>query len=133
MNHENHGNHEKILFSDESYQIQGAVFEVYKEMGCGFLEAVYQECLEIEFQKRGIPYHAQAKLNLSFRGIPLSQEFFADFICYSKIIIEIKAVNEISPRHKAQLMNYLKVTKFKLGLLVNFCAFPKAHIVRIAN
>ena len=133
MNHEKHEKHEKILFSNECYQIQGAIYDVYKEMGCGFLEAVYQECLELEFQKREIPYQAQLKLNLSYKGMPLSQSYFPDFLCHNNIIIEIKAVKEILPQHKAQLMNYLRATKLSLGLLVNFGAFPKVQIVRLAN
>lgn len=132
MNHEIHEKHEKILFKDESYAIQGAVFEVYREMGCGFLEAVYQECLENELSARNIPYQAQVELRLIYKGQPLSQTYRPDFVCYGGIIIEIKAVKELAPEHEAQLLNYLKATGMKLGLLVNFGSYPKATIKRFA-
>jgi GxxExxY protein len=124
---------ENILFKDESYAIQGAVFDVYREMGCGFLEAVYQECLEKELDIREIPFIAQQELRLVYKGSPLKQVYKPDFICYDKIIVELKAVKEIAPEHKAQLLNYLKATGLELGLLVNFGAYPKVEIVRIAN
>lgn len=131
MHRERHEMHEKILFKDESYQIQGAIFEVYREMGCGFLEAVYQECLEKELQRRGIPFVAQPELALSYKGVPLKQIYKPDFICFGKIILELKAVKEIAPEHKAQVFNYLKATGMKLGLLANFGHYPKAQIERI--
>lgn len=131
MNHEIHERHEKILFKEECYAIQGAAFDVYREMGCGFLEAVYQECLERELSSRGIPFVAQPELALSYKGVPLKQTYKPDFICYGKIIVELKAVKEIAPEHKAQLLNYLKATGLELGLLVNFGHYPKAQIERI--
>ena len=124
---------EKLLFPEESYAIQGAIFDVYHEMGCGFLEAVYQECLEKEFRWRQLPFEEQKDLVLSYKGEQLTQTYKPDFICYSKIIVELKAVKEIAPEHKAQMLNYLKATGLELGLLVNFGAYPKAEIVRIAN
>ncbi|MFN4081450.1 MAG: GxxExxY protein [Saprospiraceae bacterium] len=123
---------EKIIYKDESYAIQGAIFEVYREMGCGFLEAVYQECLEREMRARNIPFVAQAELNLTYKGEPLLQKYKPDIICYDKIIIELKAVKQIAPEHEAQVINYLKATNMKLGLLVNFGAYPKADIRRFA-
>lgn len=131
MNHERHETHEKILYADESYAIQGAVFEVYREMGGGFLEAVYQECLEREFRRRGIPFRAQPELALYYKGDMLVQTYKPDFICYDRIIVELKAVKEIAPEHVAQVMNYLKATGMKLGLLVNFGSHPKATVRRI--
>ena len=138
MNHEDNNRekretHEKVLFSDECYAIQGAIFDVYKTMGCGFLEAVYQECLEKEFTKRTIPYQPQVELQLNYKGEQLKQTYKPDFICYEKIIIEIKAVKELGAEHKAQLLNYLKATGLELGLLVNFGSYPKTEITRIAN
>ncbi len=133
MNRETRKTREKVLYPDESYAIQGAIFEVYKEMGCGFLEAVYQECLEIEFAARNIPYQAQKELRPKYKGSPLKQTYKPDFICYNNIIVEIKAVKEILPEHKAQLFNYLKATQMELGLLSNFGSYPKAEIIRIAN
>lgn len=124
---------EELLFKEECYAIQGAIFDVYREMGCGFLEAVYQECLEKEFRSRQLPFVAQKELVLSYKGEQLAQTYKPDFICYGKIIVELEAVKEIAPEHKAQLLNYLKATGLKLGLLVNFGAYPKAEIVRIAN
>jgi GxxExxY protein len=133
MNHEKRKTREKILFPDECYAIQGAIFEVYREMGCGFLEAVYQECLEKEFSNRGIPFQPQIALELTYKGELLKQIYKPDFICFEKIIIEIKAVKEIAPEHQAQLLNYLKATGLELGLLVNFGGHPKTEILRIAN
>lgn len=132
MNHETHENHEKILFKEECYQIQGAVFDVYREMGCGFLEAVYQECLERELMARGIPFVTQPELTLNYKGESLKQTYKPDFICFGKIILELKAVKEIAPEHKAQVINHLKATGIKLGLLVNFGTYPKASITRMA-
>ncbi|MCA9944039.1 MAG: GxxExxY protein [Anaerolineales bacterium] len=122
---------QEILFKDESYQIQGAIFEVYREMGCGFLEAVYQECLEKELTQRGIPFAAQQPLQLTYKGENLRQTYKPDLICYGKIIVELKAVKDIAPEHKAQVLNYLKATSMKLGLLVNFGTYPKASITRL--
>lgn len=121
-----------IIYKDECYQIQGAIFEVYREMGSGFLEAVYQECLEKEFRWKGIPFFAQQELPLAYKGEKLSQTYKPDFTIYGKIIVELKAVKEIAPEHKAQVINYLKASGFKLGLLVNFGAYPKATIIRLA-
>ena len=123
----------KVLYPDESYAIQGAIFEVYREMGCGFLEAVYQECLEREFHFRHIPFEAQKELILTYKGAPLVQTYFPDFMCYGKIIVELKAVKEIAPEHKAQLLNYLIASGLELGMLVNFGHYPKAEVVRMAN
>ncbi|UDF03615.1 GxxExxY protein [Asticcacaulis sp. AND118] len=120
-----------ILFKNESYAIQGAIFEVNKEMGAGFLEAVYQECLTHEFRIRGIPHVAQKSLNLSYKGFALDQIYLADFVCYDSIIIELKVTQSLADIHRAQLMNYLKATGLKLGLLVNFGTHPKAQIERI--
>ena len=139
MNHEDltaksaKGAKEELLFKDECYAIQGAIFGVYREMGCGFLEAVYQECLEKEFRLRQLPFEAQKELVLSYKGEQLAQTYKPDFICYDKIIVELKAVKEIAAEHKAQLLNYLKATGLELGLMVNFGAYPKVEIVRIAN
>ena len=109
-----------IVYKEESYQIVGAAFEVYNHLGHGFLEAVYQECLELEFRKRGIPYGREKVLKLYYKGEELKQIYRADFICYGKIIIELKAVSELSESHHAQVYNYLHATNMKLGLLLNF-------------
>lgn len=119
------------MYKEECYQIQGAVFEVYQEMGSGFLEAVYQECLEKEFLRRDIPFARQQALELAYKGEPLKQIYIPDFVCYGKVIIELIALANTVNGHKAQVMNYLKATGLSLGLLVNFGAYPKAAIERI--
>ena len=132
MNHEKHEHHEKIIYKEECYAIKGAVFDVYREMGCGFLEAVYQECLLKEMQIRQIPFAAQPLLQLSYKRQRLEQMYKPDFVCYDKVVLEIKAVKDIGSEHKAQVINYLKATDMKLGLLVNFGAYHKATICRLA-
>ena len=131
MNHEPHKIHEKILYKDEVYAIQGAVFEVYRVMGCGFLEGVYQECMERELSHRNIPFEAQNNLRLKYKGEYLSQTYKPDLICYGRVVIELKAVKEITDEHRAQLFNYLKAINLRLGLLVNFGHYPKATVERI--
>jgi len=121
---------EEYLYEKETFAIRGAIFEVYKEMGSGFLETVYQECLEKEFQKQGIPFLVQKILSLSYKGELLVQTYKPDFICFDSIILELKAVKQLAPEHSAQLLNYLKATNLKLGLLVNFGAYPKVQIER---
>ena len=120
-----------LLYKDEVYSIQGAIFAVYGEMGCGFLESVYQECMEKELHDRRIPYASQQALNLVYKGEPLQQAYKPDLICYEKIIVELKAVKNIAPEHEAQLHNYLKASGLRLGLLVNFGHHPKAEVKRI--
>ncbi len=121
----------EILFKEECYAIQGAVFEVYREMGCGFLESVYQECLERELRSRNIPFVSQPELVLTYKGEPLRQTFKPDLICYGQIILELKAVKAIAPEHMAQVINYLKATGMQLGLMVNFGDYPKATVKRL--
>ena len=121
----------EIIFKEESYRIIGACFEVYKEMGCGFLEPVYQECLEIELTLRFIDFKSQAELKLSYKGRQLSSKYIPDFILYDKIVMEIKAAKELTDAHRAQVYNYLKATGYRLGLLVNFGHFPKLEYERI--
>jgi GxxExxY protein len=122
-----------LIYEDLTYKIRGALFEVYKEKGCGFLEDVYQECLEIEFEMQEIPFDAQHPLKLSYKGRPLKKKYIPDFICFGKIIVEIKAVSAITDEHRAQVQNYLKATGYKLGLIVNFGHHPQIEIERIAN
>jgi GxxExxY protein len=133
MDHEPHEPRERLLYRDEVFQIQGAIFDVNRYMGSGFLEAVYQECLALEFSARSIPFVAQHPLPLTYRGLLLRQSYLADFVCYGSIIVELKAVREITPEHRAQVLNYLAATGLKLGLLVNFGAAPKARIERLVR
>jgi GxxExxY protein len=121
-----------VIYPEESYKIVGACFEVYREKGCGFLEAVYQECLELEFADQGIPFSAQQELRLSYKGRPLKQIYEPDFICYEKIVLEIKAASALTDEHRAQVHNYLRATGHRLGLLVNFGHYPKVESERIA-
>ncbi len=119
-----------LLFADETYAIRGACFEVYKEKGCGFLEAVYQECLEIELELRSAPFVSQTKLELEYKGRKLRSTYQPDLICFGKIVVELKAVSTLTDEHRAQLHNYLKASGLRLGLLVNFGHHPKTQIER---
>lgn len=121
-----------IIHKLESFEIMGACFEVYKDKGSGFVESVYQECLEIELGLRKIPFKAQVELALDYKGVPLKGKFKPDFICYDKIVVELKAASGLSDEHRAQVQNYLRPTKLKLGLLVNFGHYPKVEYERIA-
>lgn len=120
-----------IIHKLESFEIMGACFEVYKEKGSGFVEPVYQECLEIELGLRGIPFQAQPELVLTYKNRPLKGKFKPDFICYGKVVLEIKAVSGLTDEHRAQVQNYLRATGLKLGLLVNFGHYPKVEYERI--
>jgi GxxExxY protein len=123
----------EIIYKTESYGIIGACFEVYNEKGCGFLEPVYQECLGIEFEYQRIPAIPKPSLTLSYRGRILTQTYEPDYVCFSKIIVELKAVSALTDEHWAQLLNYLHATGFELGLLVNFGHYPKLEYERIAK
>ena len=120
-----------LLYEQESYAILGACFEVYKQKGCGFLEPVYHECLAIEFEMRGIPFTSEVELGLEYKGRKLRQTYKPDFICFEKIIVEIKAVSALHDVFRAQLQNYLRATGHRLGFLVNFAHHPKLEYERI--
>lgn len=120
-----------IIYKEDSYRIIGACFEVYKEKGCGFLEAVYQECLELEFSLQGILFQPQVGLALAYKGRPLKQRYVPDFICFGKIILELKSVSQLNDEHRAQVHNYLRATGYRLGLLVNFGFYPGVEHERI--
>src|ERR1700693_4987708 len=107
----------ELIYKDESYNIIGACFAVYKGKGRGFLEPVYHECLEIELEFQRIPFLSKRPQTLQYRGRTLVQTFSPDFICYNKIVLEIKAVCELIDEHRAQLLNYLGATGCGLGLL----------------
>jgi GxxExxY protein len=109
----------------DGYALIGACFEVHKEMGNGYLEDVYQESLELELTDRGIPFVAQPKLPIFYKGRKLRKTYEADLLIFDKIIVELKAVKTLLPEHEAQLLNYLKATGRKTGYLVNFGAYPK--------
>ena len=120
-----------LIYQEESYAIMGACFEVYRDKGCGFVEPVFQECLEIELAQQSIPFDSQKPLKLFYKGHELKQKYIPDFVCYEKIILEIKAVSQLTEEHRAQVHNYLAATGFKLGLLVNFGHYPKIEAERI--
>ncbi len=122
-----------LISEQETYKILGACFEVYKQKGCGFTEPVYQECLAIEFEIQKIPLLAQPKIQLDYKGRILDQFFKPDFICFNKIIVEIKALSDLIELNKSQALNYLNATNFDLALLVNFGHYPKIEYKRIAN
>ena len=121
---------EKLLYKNEVYAIQGAIYEVYYQLGHGFLESVYQEALEREFKERNIPFIAQNKMYIKYKESILDKYFIFDFLCYGKIIVEIKSERILSARDKAQIINYLKISQCELGLLVNFGSYPKVTIQR---
>ena len=123
----------EILFREESYKIIGACFEVYKAKGCGFNEFFYQECLQIEFELQDIPFVSQPTLEMEYKGTQLKQFFKPDFICFGKIILEIKAIERLADAHRAQCLNYLSATGYDLAIIANFGHFPKLEYERIAN
>ena len=123
----------EIIYKEESYKIIGACFEVYKQKGSGFTEPVYQECLKIEFELQHIPSIFEPVIQLEYKGKILDQYFKPDFVCYNKIIVELKSVSNLIDEHRAQTMNYLNATKFDLGLLINFGHFPKLEYERFGN
>ena len=123
----------EIIYKKESYAIIGASFEVYNEKGCGFLEPVYRECLAIEFEQQGIPAISKPSLTLSYRGRILMQTYEPDFICFGKIVLELKTVSGLADEHRAQMLNYLHATGFDLRLLANFGHYPQLEYQRIAK
>src|SRR6266702_1526454 len=123
----------EIICKEESYAIIGACFEVYNAKGCGFLEPVYHECLAVEFEHQRIPAISKPSLTLSYRGRTLLQTYQPDFVCFDKIVLELKTVSSLADEHRAQLLNYLHAIGFELGLLVNFGHYPKLEYERIAK
>ena len=109
-----------MIFKDEVYRIVGAAIEVSNNMGCGFLEAVYQEALGMEFHDSGIPFEAQKPITIRYKNRILDKKYIADFICFGQIIVEIKAIRSITETEEAQLINYLRATKLPLGVIINF-------------
>jgi GxxExxY protein len=123
----------KLLYKDESYRIIGACFEVYNHKGFGFTEPVYQECLAFEFGIQQIPFVAQPEIYLIYKGNQLTQYFKPDFICYDRIVVELKSVAAIIDAHRAQTLNYLNALGLDLGILVNFGQYTKLAYERLAN
>ncbi len=121
---------EEYPFKSECYNIIGAAMEVHRELGHGFLEPVYQEALSIVLDEKGIPFVTEQLLDISFKGRFLKKKYIADFICYKEVIVELKALEGLLPEHTAQVLNYLKATDKKLGLLINF-GTPKLQYKRV--
>ena len=110
-----------------TYAIIGAAMEVHRELGCGFLEAVYQEALALELSARDIPYRPQVELPVSYKGRRLACDYRADFVCFESVIVELKALNGLASVHETQVINYLKATGLEVGLLINFGATSLQH------
>jgi len=123
---------DRLLHGEETFRIQGAIYEVNRVMGAGFLEAVYQECLALEFAARAIPFVASPVLALDYKSVRLKQTYSPDFVCFDSIIVELKATRDLAPEHRAQILNYLKATGRRVGLLVNFGTSPRAQVERFA-
>ena len=121
------------IYEEETYAIRGAIYEVYKEMGNGYREEVYQQCLELELAARGIPFASKPELRISYKGTPIEKTYVPDLVCFGKIIVELKAVSALTGEHRSQILNYLRLTKMKVGLLVNFSAYPKVEVENWAN
>ena len=119
----------ELLYRNEVYDIVNCAIEVHRELGPGFLEAVYQEALEIEFGLQDLPFEREKRLNIYFKGRKLSKRYRADFFCFDKIIVEIKAVSSVPKDTTAQILHYLKGTKCRVGVLLNF-GQPKLEFKR---
>ena len=113
-----------LLFAEEIYNITGAAMDVQNELGTGFLEPVYQEALAIEMKARGIPFEREKELTIEYKGITLNKKYYADFVCYDDIIVELKAVDAIKDEHVAQVLNYLHASQKKLGYIISFGVKP---------
>jgi len=120
----------ELLLKDEVYQVVGAAMEVYNQLGNGFLEAVYQEALVIEFELRGIPYKSQVPLHIQYKDRQLRQTYIPDFVTHEQIIVELKAIKLLSVNEEAQLINYLKTSDLQVGVLLNFGAQRKLEWTR---
>lgn len=118
---------------EEVFRIQGAVFEVNRVLGVGFLEAAYQESLALEFAAREIPFSAQPALRLRYKGTALRAVYVPDFLCFDSVLVELKAVSSLAPEHRAQLINYLRAADLRVGLLVNFGGSGRAQIERFVH
>ena len=124
-----------LILKEESFKIIGACFEVHKELGCGFLEAVYQEALAKEFKLQEVPFQREVDLPIYYKEDILDKKYLADFLCYNSIVVELKAIDSIRPEHKAQVINYLKASHLELGLLINFGTLSLTYerLVRLKN
>jgi GxxExxY protein len=121
----------ELIFKEEVFAIVGAAMEVHTVLGSGFLEAVYQEALEIESKTRGLPFESQRALQIQYKEHVLKKEYIADLIYFDKIVVELKALDRLSGKEESQLLNYLKATRMKVGVLINFGSHPKLEWKRL--
>ena len=120
-----------LLYKDEVYAVVGAAMDVYNDLGPGFLESVYQEAMQVELESRKIPSKASQEIRVKFKDRELKKFYIADMICYEKIIVEIKAMDRLTLRDEGQLINYLKATGLKVGVLINFGHYPSLEWKRL--
>ena len=123
----------KLILEDETYAVTGAAIEVHRALGPGFLEKVYQEAIQLELSARSIPFEAEIPLDINYKGQSLNQKYYADLICFGQIIVELKALNQLSGTEDAQLLNYLKATGLQVGLLFNFGSHGKLERKRLVR
>lgn len=123
-------NDKNYLLKDECYKVIGCAMKVHSELGCGFLEPVYQEALAIELEESGVPFLKEKVLDITYSGRILKKKYVADFVCYDQIVLELKAKEALAPEHTSQVINYLKATGLKIGLLLNFGS-PKLQYKRV--
>ncbi len=123
----------EIIYPRRGYEILGACFEVYKQVGNGFTEPVYQACLELELEIRKIPFTAQPQLPFLYKGFRTKKHFVPDFVCYDSVILEIKATKQIETSNESQILNYLNATKMNLGILANFGHHPLLEYKRVVK
>lgn len=121
-----------LIYKDESYKLIGVCFEVHKQLGSGLLEAIYKDAIEVELQKNNIPYEKEKGFTIKYKDVILEHKYFADFVIYNKIILEIKACSALNEIHISQTLIYLKISDYKLGLLINFGEMSLNH-KRILN
>jgi GxxExxY protein len=115
----------ELLLKDEVYAVVGAAIEVHRQLGNGFLESVYQEAMEIELGLRGIPFESKTKLTLQYKQHQLNAWYQSDLICYGTLLVELKALSNTSGTEEAQILNYLKATGLRVGLMINFGQFGR--------
>ena len=123
----------ELLLQEEVYAIVGAAMVVHSELGSGFLEAVYQEALELELATAGVPFTANTELRILYKGVPLAKKYFADLLCYGQIIVELKALDRLSGKEESQILNYLKATGLRVGVLINFGSSGKLEWKRFVR
>ena len=123
----------ELKYKEEVFAVIGAAIDVHRELGAGFLESVYQEALEIELRARKVPFVAQQAISVRYKGLTLKKQYFADLVCFERIIVEIKALPHLSGTERAQLLNYLKGTGYPIGILINFGSHGKLEWKRLVN